>query len=467
MAHGGLRYLELFDFRQVFEGVKARDELFRTAPHLVHPYRFQIPIKKEEWWKRIKLGVGLKLYDLFLADQKRKHRWIPVDALTEDSPLSALPLSGCYQFWDGIMEDTRLVIEELLAFKAAGGMCLNHCEVERVDTENSESVLLTVKAADSEEGILLQARAVLNCAGPWAPFLRGEDPLLRYSRGVHLLFDRPWPHPALLLPLPERGRYYFVWPHREGTLVGTTEKEIPEPSGDPFPTGEELERILHRLKRDLPHAGFKREKIHYAFAGERSIPMLKPGKGSISNLSRGHHWIQDGKMATLLGGKYTTARWTAAEGLRLLSTQLPILRTFPEGGELPGAVQFERRCQRFTDAAREAHVPEKTIERVASLYGGRAARILEFERGLEQLPCRVLRGELEMVLEEEEPKTVEDLVRRRLMLEYQSGNGMEFVSSLETLLPSGQFGDNLLEQVEGYNERLGKLHELISSLSDA
>src|SRR5690606_5320934 len=149
---------------------------------------------------------------------------------------------------------------------------------------------------------------------PWAPYLgrltAGEfEGALRYSVGAHLLFDVPWPGPAVLLPLPERGRYYFVWPHAAGTMVGTTELEIVRPISDPLPETRDVEELLARVERDLPGSGLKRDRLHYCFAGVRALPARGASRRSSAALSRRHRWVNRNGVLSLFGGKFTSAAW--------------------------------------------------------------------------------------------------------------------------------------------------------------
>ncbi|NDC38376.1 MAG: FAD-dependent oxidoreductase, partial [Proteobacteria bacterium] len=130
MAHGGLRYLEMGDIAQVREGVRSRDDLFISAPHLVRPHPFLIPVKAGDAWGRIKYRLGLAVYD-FLAHSapNRRHRWLSLRELSA-SPLATAQqsLAGAYQFYDGLMDDARLVLENIIAARQEGATCLNYAE---------------------------------------------------------------------------------------------------------------------------------------------------------------------------------------------------------------------------------------------------------------------------------------------------------------------------------------------------
>jgi len=166
MAHGGLRYLELLDFQQVFEGIKAREEMFEHMPHLVKPAQFLIPVPKGKIFFKWKLGLGLFLYDLLARSRARRHRWIPQSKLSFPGfHAKRSDLMGCYTYTDGIMSDARMVIENVIAARRLGAACLNYCEVTG-RTAEADGVS-SVSLRDTLTGKSFTARAIINCAGPW------------------------------------------------------------------------------------------------------------------------------------------------------------------------------------------------------------------------------------------------------------------------------------------------------------
>ena len=227
LAHGGLRYLEMFDFIQVFEGIQAREELFEVAHHLVKPQQFVIPIPQHDWYLQSKIWLGLLLYDLMTGKWSniKRHRFHSIkDLAFQFLRENRLSLSGCFSYMDGILNDSRLVIDNILSTRQEGGQALNYAEVMRVlQLKSSASSLvhwqdkLTGKQYEAEAGL------VINCAGPWVSKIEGVRPSaaedrICYSQGAHLLFNKPWRDPALFLPIDNKGRYYFVLPHFAGTL---------------------------------------------------------------------------------------------------------------------------------------------------------------------------------------------------------------------------------------------------------
>jgi glycerol-3-phosphate dehydrogenase len=456
MAHGGLRYLEMLDFQQVFEGIKAREELFDKCPNLVWPESFLIPVHRGNYWLQLKLKLGLMLYDLMVRKSERRHKWIPRAKLSYESFHSDRgDLAGCYRYTDGLMSDARLVFDIVSAGQNCGLCALNYVRVDSVVQQSDSS--LSVACMDTLNGSEwnLKGSLVVNCAGPWALDVcekntpRDGD-LVRYSRGSHLVFSVPWRDPSLFLPLAERGRYYFVWPHPAGTLVGTTEREVSEIPPDPLPSPDEIEEILGRLKRDLPSSGLTRDTICYAFAGIRTLPVRRSKKG-VSRLSRKHIWSLSRGVLTLFGGKYTTFAWTASEGLKKAlqilgraSGDVPSILD-----QLPSAINKKEHDQVLVLLKDRYGRTGLGVERAVKRLGRQVLRYVDRPELWNELLPGVLILEVAHSIEVEHAETVEDVIRRRLELEATPSHGVDALEVVEGYLE--KFHDR--EFVKAHEER--------------
>ncbi|MEN9845082.1 MAG: hypothetical protein RIS36_229 [Pseudomonadota bacterium] len=472
MAHGGLRYLELLDFEQVFEGIKAREEMFEHVGNLVRPCEFLIPVPKGAWFFKLKLGIGLFLYDLLVKKRERRHRWIPRAKLTFPGFHSGRDdLMGCFVYTDGIMSDARLVIDNVIAARRYGATCLNYCEVtgrKEVEAGNYE-----ISALDTKGGanLTLKTRLVINCAGPWASTVAGElggEPRpLKFSRGSHIVFTTPWRGPSLFLPMPGKARYYFVWPHHAGAMVGTTEREVSSVELDPLPSKDEIEEIMSRLERDIPDAGLNRSSACYAFAGIRTLP-IRGGNAQSTVLSRKHIWTHSKGVLTLLGGKYTTASWTAMEGIkeaaRILGAPLKpeVMRDRADLRDLPGSLSVVEYEELSRSLAGHGVGPEDRA-RLLSRYGKRLGdAYLEF---VDAAPKKLIELETMIALDTEQAESLEDLMRRRLELEYTSGHGEEYLAMIGEVYTRMRPNVDVELEKQRYRERMREIDSLLGAAS--
>lgn len=465
MAHGGLRYLEMFDFKQVFEGIKCREELFSKASHLVKPERFLIPIYRDNWWLRCKLHVGLRLYDLMVRNRNRRHRWLSVAEL--DAALfgpSHSALMGAFQYTDGLMNDVRLVFEQVISAQSYGCCLLNFAEVVGIEENHAEQPV-HVSWRDVLSGVEHRSSAafVVNCAGPWSPKIqtllnRGREYPVKYSRGSHLVFSVPWRYPSLFLPMEEKGRYYFVWPHRDGTMVGTTEREVETLDDDPTPSADEVQEILERLERDLPHLELTEKSLRYAFAGIRILPRRTANK-NVSALSRKHIWEMDGRMLSIIGGKYTTFAWTAVEGVKLV---LKHLRTSNQNvpspiDDLPGFLEEHERDALIERLVMRYPNCEEGIKRAVSRLGRQLLAYDELPEAWCEIAPGVLMVEALHAVEQEHACTIDGVLRWRLELESTLDWGEGAVKSVRAVLASKRSSADLEAECKERDKRLLEL----------
>ena len=167
LAHGGLRYLENFQFRLVREGLRERGQLLRNAPHLTRPLPFLLPIYEDGPWGKWMLQIGLNLYDwMGRRSQLGGHRWLDRDECLELEPgLRPEGLRGAFRFFDAQVDDARLCVENAIDAHAHGASIHTHSEVCGLLIDGS--TVRGVRVRDGEGVREVAARCVVNCAGPW------------------------------------------------------------------------------------------------------------------------------------------------------------------------------------------------------------------------------------------------------------------------------------------------------------
>lgn len=332
LAHGGLRYLELFEFGLVHEALQDRERLLRQAPHLVRPLRFVYPIYPHIAARRT-VHVGLTLYDL-LAHGKtlpRHHSIGRAETLELVPGLLHEGLSGGATFHDGqIRQVERLVLEMVLEARAQGATCLSRTRVDHLLWEDEGSQRrITGAQVESETGELsrIRARAVVNATGCWVdevlgPLGEGKPPKVRKTKGIHVVVPR-FTEVAVMVRARD-GRSFFVLPWMESCVIGTTDTDYEGDAGDAVATAEDVEYLLSEARRYFPTAPL--DKVRYTYAGVRAL--VNEAGMTESNVTRRHILYDHGKrdgvagLWSLQGGKITTARSLAEAAVNKVARSL-------------------------------------------------------------------------------------------------------------------------------------------------
>src|SRR5438105_7947879 len=300
LIHGGLRYLELFDFGLVRESLRERERLQRLAPHLVRPLPFLVPIYRDSSRGLIKLRIGLKLYDWLTPgrDRERYRVLSTIDALSLEPGLRARDLKGAgYYFDDLLVFPERLCLENVLSACRHGARAFNYAQVEEI-VRAPAGAPAGVRVRDLVTGRVatLRARVVVNATGPWVDELRAlagvrerGSRILRRTKGIHCLLPRLTDH-AIYHPTSD-DRMIFVIPWREFSLVGTTDTDFDGDLDRLHATRDEVSYLLGEARKSLPDPRVCREEIVYTYAGVR--PLSYEEGTSASKVSRAHRIVEE------------------------------------------------------------------------------------------------------------------------------------------------------------------------------
>jgi len=347
MLHGGLRYLEHGRLLLVRRALSERAVVSRMAASLVRPTRFLVPLHSGGRVGPLKLRAGLTAYD-WLAARKgfAPHGWLRArEALALEPDLEPRGLLGAGTYSDAVMDDARLCVAVARDAARHGAEIHTYTEVvgARPGAEDGVPPVSTVEVIgrDAIEGgeRSFRARAVVNAAGPWSDSVRRllwralkpgtpePEPILRPSRGVHLVYPAVTRGHALLVFAARDGRVMFAIPFGDRTLVGTTEIEVsPLPTREAFrPSLEEVRYLRAELERVLP--GSKGASPIALLSGVR--PLVRSDSG-VDRASREHRLVEDGPVLTLVGGKFTTFRPMARDALASLAPRLGRERSFED-----------------------------------------------------------------------------------------------------------------------------------------
>lgn len=353
LIHGGLRYLEHWEFRLVREALAEREVLLAKAPHLIQPLRFVLPhvaALRPRWMIRL----GLFLYD-HLSTRTTIEASRSVD-LAQDR--AGRPLRQKFQhgfaYWDCWVDDARLVVLNARAAADKGADIRTRTRFVAAVREDG-LWRLDLKSAQNTATGQVTARAMINAAGPWADkVLTASDKgtgaghnntRLRLIKGSHVVVPRIDGADDAYILQQDDGRVVFVIPYEETySMIGTTDVPIEGDPAEAAASEDEIRYLLAAVNRYIA-TEIKEQDIVWSFSGVR--PLYDDDAESASKVTRDYHLAlntEDGgpPILSIFGGKITTYRCLAEEALEKLSPFFPSMgrpwtkkATLP-GGDLPG-----------------------------------------------------------------------------------------------------------------------------------
>jgi len=329
MLHGGIRYLENFDFQLVWEALHEKDLWLKLTPHLTYPAQFYLPVYKDSLRPLWMVKIGLFIYDL-LSQFKN----IPNKVTSTKETLEAFPdlkkagLTGAGVYSDAVMDDAKITLECIYdGLLEKGSYACNHTSLTALEIEE-DHYKLTLKDELTGTTRRIEAEHLIFTTGPFTDKLMSElecfkwEPKLSLSRGSHIwLTSERLPLKSPMVLTPKDGRVIFVIPQAGNrVLVGTTEV-AGEAGFNQAPSQEEIEYLIQNLNEFFPELKIGLDDIVSSFAGSRPL-VREPGGSGLGKVAR-HHKIYQPHYKTwvLLGGKYTTFRIMARDVVSLFMRQ--------------------------------------------------------------------------------------------------------------------------------------------------
>ena len=445
LIHGGLRYLEQFDFKLVYEALRERDLLVsKLAPHLVKPVSFLYPLYKKVV-ERPYVGAGLVLYDSMEGTRRPvpRHRHLSARGALKRAPaLSPDRLAGAMLYYDAQVDDARHTLT--VARTAAAHSAVIGTRLSVVGLLRSAERVTGARVRDEESGRILEvsAEAVVICAGVWTDLVHELAGVqagykVRMSKGVHIVVPRAAVDADTGMILRTEKSVLFFIPWGEHWIVGTTDTDFAGDRAEPVATEEDIEYILAAANRVLARPLIRADVIG-VYAGLRPLVDAPAGNGAKPNggkpttkLSREH--VVDTPvpgLASIAGGKFTTYRLMARDVVDAavadfdrevpgsVTEQVPLL-----GADGLAAVQ-----PAVGRLAEDYGVPRAAVEHLLGRYGTLAAEVLELVKGDAALgrPLAAghpyLRAEVAYAVSHEGALHVEDVLMRRTRLFIESAD---------------------------------------------
>ncbi len=438
LVHGGLRYLELGDWRLVLEASRERRILLSIAPHLVWPRSFLFPIHAGGRVPLWKLAAGLWLYDLLaLFRNVRRHRLLSKRALTRAEPgLRSHDLRGGARYFDAQCDDARLALANVRSAHRHGALVANYCAVERFALADGRVRGAHVVDRFTGSTATVRALVVVNATGPWSDELRGADefpPLLRRTKGAHVAVPRArlGNREAITMLSPIDGRVMFIVPWGALSYIGTTDTDTPEGPDNLRASAADVVYLLRSANAYYPEARLQPDDVVSTWAGLR--PLLQAeGSRSPSAVSREHRIVEGRSgLISIVGGKLTTYRVMGAqvvdrvaERLRSLDGRSVAPRAPTEHEPLPGGEA--RDLAGVVQEIERDGFSTIVAEHLVRLFGAEAVAVSRLARSDESLGRPIvpgqagMRAELVHAIRREMAMTLCDLLIRRTHLFYEA-----------------------------------------------
>ena len=442
LVHGGLRYLEYYEFSLVRKALREREILLRAAPHIISPLRFVMPheAKTRPAWM-IRAG-------LFLYDHLAKRVFLPASTTVKlAGHVAGAALKGerkiGFVYSDGWVDDARLVVLNALDAHERGAKIFTHTRcTDLIRAENSWQATLV-----GQHACTIHARAVVNAAGPWAAQVAamapgGSTKALRLVKGSHIVVPRLFQHSYAYLFQNSDKRIVFAIPYQdEFTLIGTTDLEY---TGDPGAVAIARDEIDYLC--DIANQYFRKQiskdDVVWTYSGVR--PLLDDSAQNASAVTRDYllECLADGPpLVNIWGGKITTYRKLAEEALAMLLPHLansaPVWTSkhplpggdLEQAGALVNSAAFEDFLHRV--CLSYPWLPTALAKRYAHAYGSRIHQLLSGTKKIEDLGKQLSPGlyecEARYLCKVEWASSSADILWRRtkLGLYAQAEHGME------------------------------------------
>ena len=425
LIHGGLRYLESYDFKLVKKSLTERQLYLDHAPHRVWSLRFGVPVYQDSRVGMLRLQAGLILYDALAGWPLNglAHLHFNRKEFAARFPfLKDSRLKGGFTYGDAQTDDARLVLELIDGAQQQGAVCVHHCRLVSISEEQHLANGATVQ--DQLDGTQLQvvARQIVNTSGQWISTTPQGQAWCRMSKGVHLVLPGRLTEEALLLTAPQDGRVLFIIPWYGVTLLGTTDDDyhgdVNEVHVDAADVRYLLDAANHYLKDTWSEAD-----VLGSYAGVRV--MQRSDAAHPSQLSR--DWVlrtADNGVHYSVGGKITSARVDAGQIVDKICAQLGIRKSCATNRPFPWTPSSDYSTWRanINVQAERLHVDAQSTEWLIRRHGARTATILDSisndaalaQRIIPTLP--LIHADLLWCAAHEMVVHLDDLLRRRLPL---------------------------------------------------
>ncbi|GAA0866972.1 glycerol-3-phosphate dehydrogenase [Sphingopyxis soli] len=449
LIHGGLRYLEHYEFGLVREALKEREVLWSIAPHIIWPLRFVLPYRdglRPRWLLRL----GLFLYDHIGGRRKLPAtRSVDLEHHAAGGPLQPQYVKA-FEYSDGWVDDARLVLLNARDAAHRGARVKTHT---RADLMRVEDGLWVIEASDDRgHSYRFMGKSLVNAAGPAVLDVLGRasappDYKMRLVRGSHIVVRRKFEHDyAYFFQLPD-GRIFFAIPYeRDFTLIGTTDQDHDGALADIHASADEIAYLCEGASQYFKTPVVPADVV-WTYSGVR--PLIEDGSGKPEAATRGYRIDLDtdegAPLLTIYGGKITSYRHVAEHAVDKLAEHLDALsgKRWTASAPLPGGDFPTGGAAALRARYKLAHpfLSSATVDRIVKAYGTEATQWLGKAEDWDALGGEIAHGlsaaEVEWMMTHEWARDVDDILWRRskLGLLFNEADVAKLAGWLETKRP--------------------------------
>jgi len=478
LVHGGLRYLEQFNFTLVREALKERSLMLRRlCPHLVRPVKFIYPLEHRVW-ERFYIGAGVALYDTMGgAGAVPRHRHLTRTGARRLAPaLRPDSLTGAITFYDAQVDDARHTMTLARTAASYGAVLASAAKVVGFLREGERVTGVRVRDVESTdpsgpepmEEIEVRAKQVINAAGVWTDEIqemvggRGKFQV-KASKGVHIIVPRDRIRSEVAMFVRAEDSVLFIRPWGRHWIIGTTDTAWNFDLSHPAATAQDIDYLLRNVNRviDPPLSG---EDVEGVFAGLR--PLLTGESEATSKLSR-EHAVESpvAGLTVIAGGKYTTYRIMARDAVDAAAHGLPrqVPPSCTEEIALLGADGYPALLNSQARLAEQSRLSATRIEHLLRRYGSLINDVLTLIKGRPELG-RPVEGAEDYLLAEafyaathEGALHLDDVLTRRMHASFETWDrGLQAAQTIAPVVGEalGWGAERIAAEVEFYRRRV-------------
>ncbi len=450
LIHGGLRYLEQYDFKLVREALHERELLVSTlCPHLVKPVGFLFPLT-EKFKERTYVGAGLALYDALRGFQRALpwHKHLSQKQINEIAP-SLRPdiILGAIKYFDAQVDDARHTLSVARTAARHGAVIATRVSAESLIRVGKSVTGVVAKDLVSGKTISIKAAVTVMCAGIWSDELHSKFDLkagydVTMSKGAHIVLPGSAIKSDAGIILKTPVSVLFIIPWADKWIVGTTDTPYTGDRSEPFASREDVQYIVDQANRVLsPQINI--DEIIGVYAGLR--PLVSNKKNSLTTkLSREHTVDRPAPgFVSIAGGKYTTYRIMGRDVIDLAANELRKLTPESITDKLPlvGADGYFALVQQVDRLAADSGLSVETITHLLNRYGSMISEILELVEETPSLSKKLaadlpyIKAEIYYAASHEGARSVDDVISRRTRIAFEAHNyGVELTESIAEII---------------------------------